>query len=246
MDWIVPQFAKRFAEAGYAALIFDYRYFGESEGEPRQLVDIKQQREDIRAAVDFVRHQPTVDRKRAALWGTSLGGGHVFYVAADDPSIAAVICQVPGFDMVSARARALIKIPLRTIAKLMLVAVWDGARGVLGLSPHYTAVFGKPGELAIFTDPKLMPLFDRVQQESKHWRNYFTPRFYLGCPDIKKEPLRDCRCPSWCVWQKGRCMVIPRSKCGSASRPNMVRCWSMMRNTSTSITSCSRKLSPIK
>jgi uncharacterized protein len=87
----------------------------------------------------------------------------------------------------------------------MLVAVWDGARGVLGLSPHYTAVYGKPGELAIFTDPKLTPLFDRVQQESKHWRNYFTPRFYhLGLPRYKEGTAERLQMPLLvCVAKRG-------------------------------------------
>jgi hypothetical protein len=36
-------FAERFAEAGIAALVFDYRHFGASSGEPRQLLDIHRQ-----------------------------------------------------------------------------------------------------------------------------------------------------------------------------------------------------------
>ena len=36
MDWIVPDFAARFADGGLAALIFDYRYLGDSGGEPRE------------------------------------------------------------------------------------------------------------------------------------------------------------------------------------------------------------------
>ncbi len=34
-------FAERFVAEGYACLVFDYRYFGDSEGQPRQLLDIK-------------------------------------------------------------------------------------------------------------------------------------------------------------------------------------------------------------
>ena len=38
--------AGRFAEAGLAALTFDYRSFGESGGEPRQVVSVEGQLED--------------------------------------------------------------------------------------------------------------------------------------------------------------------------------------------------------
>ena len=34
-------FAERFADAGYACLVFDYRHFGDSDGEPRQLLSVR-------------------------------------------------------------------------------------------------------------------------------------------------------------------------------------------------------------
>lgn len=182
MDWIVPAYAERFAEAGYAALIFDYRYFGESGGEPRQLVSVKRQREDIHAAVRFARSQEGIDPDRIILWGTSLGGGHAIEVAANDPRIAAVIAQVPGIDMVSKEAKATIKIPAKVIFKLLVAIVRDGIHGLLGLPPYYTKVFGEPGEAAVFSDPKLKPRFERLMQGSATWRNQFTPRFYLAAP----------------------------------------------------------------
>jgi uncharacterized protein len=55
MDWLLPEYAPRFAAAGYLVLTFDYRFLGQSEGTPRQLIDITKQREDIIAAVDFIR-----------------------------------------------------------------------------------------------------------------------------------------------------------------------------------------------
>lgn len=185
MDWVLPPYAEKFAAAGYAALIFDYRYFGESEGQPRQLVDVKQQREDIRAAVAFARRLEGIDPRRVALWGTSLGGGHVIAVAAEDPNIAAVISQVPGIDMASKVARATIKVPALTIFKLLAAAVRDAVQGLLGLPPYYAKVFGKPGETAVFTDPGLKPRFDALTAGSPYWRNRFTPRFYLALPRYK-------------------------------------------------------------
>ena len=87
--------AQAFAAAGFSALTFDYRNFGESDGAPRQLICIQEQHEDIKAAVRFARSQSSIDPKRVALLGTSLGGGHVIAVAANDPEIAAVVAQVP-------------------------------------------------------------------------------------------------------------------------------------------------------
>jgi dienelactone hydrolase len=57
--------AERFAAAGLAALVFDYRHFGASSGQPRQLLDIKRQLADWAAAVASVRARPELDRGRA-------------------------------------------------------------------------------------------------------------------------------------------------------------------------------------
>lgn len=91
-------FAERFCDAGYACLVFDYRHFGASEGQPRQLLDIDLQLEDWTAAVKFARALPTVDTSRVILWGTSFGGGHALVTAARDRNISAVISQCPFTD----------------------------------------------------------------------------------------------------------------------------------------------------
>lgn len=41
-------FAERFSSAGYRCLLFDYRRFGASPGEPRQLLSVRRQLEDWR------------------------------------------------------------------------------------------------------------------------------------------------------------------------------------------------------
>ncbi|MDQ3730364.1 MAG: alpha/beta hydrolase [Actinomycetota bacterium] len=51
-------YAERFSAAGFASLVFDYRHFGASGGEPRQLLDIDRQLDDWRAA-------PTTSRSSA-------------------------------------------------------------------------------------------------------------------------------------------------------------------------------------
>src|SRR5690349_20552385 len=66
--------AERFAAAGFAGLAFDYRFFGESGGEPRQLLDAKRQLEDYRAAIAYARTLDGVDGSRIGLWGSSYSG----------------------------------------------------------------------------------------------------------------------------------------------------------------------------
>ena len=91
-------FAERIARAGVAAFAFDYRHFGASGGAPRQLVDAPGQLEDWRSAIAFMRTRGDVDATRLALWGTSLGAGHVLITAAADGKIVAIVGQVPLID----------------------------------------------------------------------------------------------------------------------------------------------------
>ena len=66
--WIVPDFAERFADVGFVVLLFDYRFLGSSQGEPRQLIDSQRQRDDLRRAVDFAGARHGIDANRIALW----------------------------------------------------------------------------------------------------------------------------------------------------------------------------------
>jgi hypothetical protein len=76
-------------------LVFDFRYFGDSEGEPRSQLFPLHQVEDVRNAITWVSGQPEVDPQRIGLWGTSYGGGIVVYVATFDKRVKAVVAQVP-------------------------------------------------------------------------------------------------------------------------------------------------------
>ena len=51
-DDALPGYAEAFAEAGFAVVVFDYRHFGRSGGQPRQLLDIGRQQDDYRAVID--------------------------------------------------------------------------------------------------------------------------------------------------------------------------------------------------
>jgi len=82
-------FAKRFHEAGFSVLAFDYRHLGESGGQPRQVVRVREQLSDWFAAIDFAGRLPGVDPARLAIWAFSASGGYVFRLAARRPGLAA-------------------------------------------------------------------------------------------------------------------------------------------------------------
>ena len=88
-------YAERFVAAGYLVVVFDYRGFGESDGSPRQLLDVGMQLQDWRAALSFARALPGADPDRLVAWGTSFGGGHVITLAGRGERLAAIIAQVP-------------------------------------------------------------------------------------------------------------------------------------------------------
>ncbi len=108
-EMYLDRFAEAFAEAGLAALVFDNRNFGASDGEPRQEIDPWAQVRDYRHAITYAGSRPEVDRDRIGIWGSSYSGGHVLVVAAIDRRVKAVVSQVPlvsGHDNFRALVRA--------------------------------------------------------------------------------------------------------------------------------------------
>ncbi len=89
----MPDIAARLVAAGHVALIFDYRGFGESEGERGRLIPLDQV-EDIRSGLSFLEAQPEVDPDRLGLYGTSFGGANVSYAAAVDERVRCTVSVV--------------------------------------------------------------------------------------------------------------------------------------------------------
>ncbi len=99
-----PDIARRFAAMGYAALIFDHRGFGASDGERGRFHPMEWVR-DARDAVTFIASEPGVDPERVSLFGTSIGGGVVVRAGADDARVRCVV-SVVGFGDGERMARA--------------------------------------------------------------------------------------------------------------------------------------------
>lgn len=172
-DQALPAYAEVFAAAGHAVLVFDYRGFGDSQGLPRQVVDIRAQQQDYRTALAWLRRQPGI--AQVVLWGTSFSGGHVIEVAATDPQVAAVIAQVPFAD---GRVRAG-KLPRRIFARILLAALADEACSRLGREPRLVPAIGNPGSRAALPAPDAVAAFARVTPAGSRWRNAFAPRVLL-------------------------------------------------------------------
>lgn len=95
---VMPYYGQFFRDLGCATLIFDYRRFGESAGEPRQHINPWDQIEDYRNALSFAQTLAGIDKSRIGVWGISYSGGHVLIVAAIDPRPAFAISTIPVVD----------------------------------------------------------------------------------------------------------------------------------------------------
>jgi pimeloyl-ACP methyl ester carboxylesterase len=168
-------YAERFAAAGYACLVFDYRNFGDSDGQPRQLLDIGMQLADWAAAVAYGRGLEGIDPDRIGVWGTSFGGGHVITTAARVPGIRAAVAQCPFTDGV-ASARTLS--PL-IFGRVGVLAARDLVAARLGRPPVTVPAAGKPGEVALMNAPDAYPGYLRLVPEGQTVPNEVAARLAL-------------------------------------------------------------------
>lgn len=107
------------AQAGYLVICFDYRGWGQSDGriilagppekkesrrftaqveELREYVDPLEQLTDWFTVINWAMGEPAVDKQRLGIRGSSYSGGHVFFVAAREPRVKALVSQVGAFD----------------------------------------------------------------------------------------------------------------------------------------------------
>jgi pimeloyl-ACP methyl ester carboxylesterase len=178
-------FAERFAAAGCAALVFDHRGFGDSDGEP-DLFSPTRQLVDWRAAIEFARSLPGLDPDRIATFGSSMGGGNALAAAAADRRVAAAISQVPFLDILRQAHRS----SPQVTARALLAAA---------LGRHLPAV-GQPDEAAFINAPGGEEGWRRVVAigEDSRWRNRASARWLLGRPYRPARHAAKLHCP-WLV-----------------------------------------------
>jgi pimeloyl-ACP methyl ester carboxylesterase len=171
-------FAEAFAEAGLDALLFDYRCFGDSSGEPRQLAWPPRHREDYLAAVAFARDLDGVDPERIVLWGTSWSGGHVIYAAAQDPRVVAVVSQTPDLDGLRTLREIARYADWGQLARITWEGIKDFAGSVRGRPPQMTPVVAPPGQVAAMASPDAYDGYQAIAGPT--WRNEVSARAVLA------------------------------------------------------------------
>jgi uncharacterized protein len=97
-ELVMPYYAEAFAAAGIAALVFDYRNLGVSDGDLRQHLDPWAQVRDYRNALSFLERHDEVDADRLGVWGISYSGGHALILGATDPRVKCLVSQIPVID----------------------------------------------------------------------------------------------------------------------------------------------------
>ena len=172
-EYGLEPFAHRFADAGIAALVFTYRHFGDSGGQPRQLLDIQRQLGDWAAALAYVRSLEGIDTDRIALWGTSFGGGHVIEAAARDGAVAAVVSQCPFTDGLAATRAA----SPRSLARALAPALRDELARLRNKPPVRVPLVGPRGSAALMTSPDSEPGYRALIPPGTHFENGVSARF---------------------------------------------------------------------
>ena len=172
----LDEYAERFAAAGYGCLVFDYRFFGTSDGEPRQLLSVPRQLEDWEAALEYARNRPEFDADRVVAWGSSFGGGHAITMASRDHRLAAALAQCPFTDGI---ASALAINPVVS-TKITALAVRDRIGARLGREPLLIPTAAAPGTSALMTAPDAAPGYlALVRDDAGGFVNLATARAVL-------------------------------------------------------------------
>jgi fermentation-respiration switch protein FrsA (DUF1100 family) len=174
-EMYLDRFAEAFAAAGLAALVFDNRNFGASEGEPRQEIDPWQQIADYRDAITFALTLPETDAARIGVWGSSYSGAHVLVLGATDRRIRCVASQVP---LISGyrNARRLIRADM--IAPVAAACAEDRLKRYRGEPPALLPVVSEDpaGPAALPTADSWQWFTETGRTRAPSWRNEVTLR----------------------------------------------------------------------
>lgn len=165
-DMRIDAFAAAFAEAGFACFLFDYRNNGDSKGDRRYRINVKEQLEDWNNAVKFVSTLEQVDPNRIYLFGTSFSGGHVMTLAAKNAAVKGVVAQCPYTDTFA----SVFAVPFVTRTKLLFTLFADCFTRLFG-HRIFVPLAGKPGSTALMVSQDYEVYLNLMTKDSKTFKN---------------------------------------------------------------------------
>lgn len=166
----LPEYAEKLTAAGLVTLIFDYRTFGESEGEPRCQLFPVEMVEDYRNAISWLSDRPEVDPQRIGIWGTSFSGSYVLFAGTFDRRVKAVVAQVPNVGTPRARFE---RSPERWERDAQMMSEERTERYRTGIV-EYVKVVSAGGEPCIIPGKSAYDFFMGSQEKAPTWRNQLT------------------------------------------------------------------------
>ena len=171
-EMVLPAYAERLAAAGFACLAFDFRYLGESGGEPRGQIFASEQIEDMRNAISWLSLQPEVDPNRIGAWGASFGGAHVLYLAAFDRRIKAAVATAPTMSNVQIMLHFMGR---EGLAKMQGWLGWDRTTRYQSGTVTYMKAVSDGSENAMLPNPEANAFYPRLGQTiAPIWKNQVT------------------------------------------------------------------------
>ncbi len=209
----LPALAEKFTTYGLAALVFDYRTFGDSDGQPRQYINPLRHLEDWRAAVAHARTLAEVDGARLGLWGTSFSAGHALITAARDAAVRALVLQTPYVEPFSTIRR------VRRKGAVLWAGLRDLLRAVTRRAPYTMRIVGEPHEVAGLNMPGAKHRFLSLVPKTARWTNACPARVALILPFYRPIAYaRRVRVPVLMLLAEGDNIVSPRAAQRAAAR----------------------------
>lgn len=128
------EYASLLAQEGFLSMTFDFRGFGESEGQPRYVEDHTLKIEDLRAAVDFLVKHPNVDVEDLTGLGVCASSGYMAHATAQDQRITKLVLVAPWLHNA-------------TIAKMIYDMRPGGTEGLLRAAEEAKNKYAETGEM---------------------------------------------------------------------------------------------------
>ncbi|KAF4806154.1 hypotheticall protein [Colletotrichum siamense] len=174
-------FASAFTSEGYVAVTFDYIGFGESEGTPRNVLNVQHQLQDFRDVLKWVRdpdQSEWVDSSRIVAWGSSFGGMHVTALMSEDHDLVAGISQCPLVD----GPAGVLQMPLLRSLRLAVTATVDIVGSLVGFQePQYVKLVSDGSSTAIMASKEVIEGWSRLEPENgESWPNMIAGRSLLS------------------------------------------------------------------